>query len=153
MKNLKISTEEIVKTGRFEATVPAYRCETIEDTSRRQNLAVSIVLEHVGNEILLNGNIAGTITVECCRCLETYEHPVNIRFMQSYPDSEPEIDVEKEVREQLVLNMPTKPLCRTDCAGLCPQCGTNLNRNRCSCKSETHDPRWDKLKELVKKPK
>jgi uncharacterized protein len=43
--------------------------------------------------------------------------------------------------EQLQLNIPMKPLCRPDCAGLCPTCGADLNQTRCAC-AKSVDPRW-----------
>jgi uncharacterized protein len=52
------------------------------------------------------------------------------------------------MREQFYLALPMKPLCRADCKGLCPMCGTNLNRGTCDCKREWKDPRLSALKEL-----
>jgi len=53
------------------------------------------------------------------------------------------------MREQCYLSLPMKPLCRPDCRGLCPQCGTNLNRGACACRREWDDPRLTALKTLV----
>jgi uncharacterized protein len=155
MKNLIISTEELQKTKRIERTVRNYRCEAVEDAVLQQDLTVSFALELIGGEILMNGEVTGTVTMECCRCLESYAQPVQLPIAQAYRAETAEIDVEKEVREQVILNMPVKPLCRTDCAGLCTQCGTNRNKDRCSCTPgiEQRDLRWDKLKEVIKKPK
>jgi uncharacterized protein len=60
------------------------------------------------------------------------------------------IDLGDLVREQLYLALPMKPLCSDSCRGLCPQCGTNLNRGTCDCRSEWQDPRFEKLKALKK---
>jgi len=60
------------------------------------------------------------------------------------------IDLGDLVREQFYLALPMKPLCSDNCRGLCPQCGTNLNRGTCECRSEWHDPRFEKLKDLRK---
>jgi len=46
--------------------------------------------------------------------------------------------------------LPMKPLCRDDCKGLCPQCGTNWNNGTCTCTTEWEDPRLAALKGLVK---
>ena len=51
-------------------------------------------------------------------------------------------------REQLLLALPLKVTCREDCKGLCPQCGKNLNQERCSCSTEVEDPRWAALKDV-----
>jgi uncharacterized protein len=60
------------------------------------------------------------------------------------------IDLGDLVREQFYLMVPMKPLCSEACKGLCPQCGTNLNRGTCECRNEWHDPRFEKLKALKK---
>jgi uncharacterized protein len=60
------------------------------------------------------------------------------------------IDLGELVREQLYLALPMKPLCADSCRGLCPQCGTNLNRGTCDCRSEWQDPRFEQLKALKK---
>ena len=59
-----------------------------------------------------------------------------------------QIDLNELLREQFYLALPMKPLCRDDCAGLCSQCGTNLNTGTCQCTSQWDDPRLAPLKEL-----
>ena len=59
-----------------------------------------------------------------------------------------EIDLGHLMREQFYLSLPMKPLCRTDCRGLCVVCGTNLNRETCSCKRTWEDPRLGPLRDL-----
>jgi uncharacterized protein len=51
------------------------------------------------------------------------------------------------VRDACILDLPLAPLCRADCAGLCPECGVNRNLEQCSCDAPT-DPRWDALRAL-----
>lgn len=63
---------------------------------------------------------------------------------------EPRIDLAQMAREQCYLAMPMKPLCRPDCQGLCPECGTNRNTGTCSCESRWEDPRLAVLKSLLK---
>jgi len=60
------------------------------------------------------------------------------------------IDLGDLVREQFYLALPMKPLCAEACKGLCPQCGTNLNRGACECRTGWQDPRFEKLKALKK---
>jgi uncharacterized protein len=61
------------------------------------------------------------------------------------------LDLAHMLREQFYLAMPMRPLCREDCRGLCPQCGTNLNVDSCGCTRERHDPRFDGLRTLIEK--
>ncbi len=58
---------------------------------------------------------------------------------------EEEIDFASLVHDEVFLELPMNPVCTEKCAGLCPQCGTNLNEGRCSCVSEI-DPRWQGLR-------
>jgi Predicted metal-binding, possibly nucleic acid-binding protein len=62
-----------------------------------------------------------------------------------------EIDLGQLMREQFYLALPMKPLCSDACHGLCPTCGTNLNRAACDCKTEFEDPRFAALRELRSK--
>jgi uncharacterized protein len=59
-----------------------------------------------------------------------------------------EVSTEPLVTEQLVLNLPMKPLCRPDCAGLCPTCGADLNAGRCEC-APPGDSRWADLEAFL----
>jgi uncharacterized protein len=52
------------------------------------------------------------------------------------------------VAEQVQLELPTRPLCREECRGLCPNCGGDRNERACECESEASDPRWSALAEL-----
>jgi len=59
-----------------------------------------------------------------------------------------QIDLGEVIREQLYLAMPMKPLCREDCLGLCPVCGSNKNRETCECRPQWVDPRLEPLRKL-----
>lgn len=58
------------------------------------------------------------------------------------------IDLDPIVREQLLLALPTYPVCKDDCKGLCPVCGANLNDRECGCDRHVPDPRWAGLKNV-----
>ena len=118
----------------------------------------------------LVGTVRTELELACSRCLEPFRLPVDATFDQRYlPQPEPSADDEAEVaeedletsfyrdeqidlkellREQFYLTLPMKPLCREECRGLCPQCGTNLNTGRCDCAPEWEDPRLAPLKQL-----
>jgi len=59
------------------------------------------------------------------------------------------IDVDEIVKEQVLLAVPTRMLCREDCKGICPECGTNRNTGDCTCVTHDIDPRWAALKNLT----
>lgn len=58
------------------------------------------------------------------------------------------LETEPLIAEQVQLSLPVKPLCRPDCAGLCPGCGADLNSEPCRCESKPTDPRWAALAAL-----
>jgi uncharacterized protein len=129
--------------------------------------------EHQGRaakiaDIRLRGNLSTKLEVSCARCLEPVALDVAREFDLMYrpegvdggrdeisvTQAEAEIGyytgegllLEDFLREQVLLSVPIKTLCREDCKGLCPYCGKNLNIETCSCKVEPKDPRWDALK-------
>ena len=59
------------------------------------------------------------------------------------------LDLTEALRQYALLAIPMRPLCREDCAGLCPTCGHNLNQGACGCSHREIDPRWAKLSKLA----
>jgi uncharacterized protein len=118
----------------------------------------------------LVGRVETTLELPCSRCLEPFTLPVEQTFDLRYQPhalnagegereieeddlttafyEDDEIDLGQLMREQFYLALPMKPLCADDCKGLCPVCGTNLNRGACGCKRGWDDPRMAALREL-----
>jgi len=134
-----------------------------------------LVEEHHGKrqviqDIRLKGKLDTRVEVACARCLEPVVHEVERSFDLLYrplgidsghaelsvTDAEAEIGyyegegllLEDALREQVLLALPLKTICRDDCKGLCPHCGRNLNEGQCSCVDAVEDPRWSALKEI-----
>lgn len=123
----------------------------------------------------LRGSMAAAVELECVRCLEPFrldlEEALDLLFLPpsanvGSSDEEHElkdddlsvsfyhddqIDLSLLIREQLYLALPMKPVCRADCAGLCPTCGVNRNLTQCECARESIDPRMASLKTLLKR--
>jgi len=118
----------------------------------------------------LTGTVKTTLTLRCSRCLESFTWPVDAAFDLRYqPHAQntgegereveaddlttafyehDEIDLGQLMIEQIYLGLPMKPLCSEHCRGLCPSCGTNLNRGTCACETHWEDPRLAALKSL-----
>lgn len=118
----------------------------------------------------LVGQVRTTLELPCSRCLEPFTWPIDSSFDLRYQPhavntGEGEREIEEDdlttafyenetidlgqlMREQFYLSVPMKPLCTEDCQGLCPTCGTNLNKSTCDCKPEWEDPRLAVLKTL-----
>jgi len=61
-----------------------------------------------------------------------------------------EIDLTDRVIEYLILTIPMKNICRSECKGICPGCGADLNHETCRCVETAVDPRWEGLRKLMK---
>ena len=75
------------------------------------------------------------MVVSCSRCLEEISADFNKQFELHYAVDklEPVIDLDPDIREEIILSYPINPLCNVDCKGLCPKCGHNLNEGGCNC--------------------
>lgn len=96
----------------------------------------------------------------CMRCLEparrTYDvdvREVNVpgggdELTSPYVDGAGDLDLRSWARDALALTVPDQILCRDDCAGLCPECGADLNKDPDHAHEREPDPRWAALREL-----
>jgi uncharacterized protein len=118
-------------------------------------------------DIRLKGRFAGSFEVPCARCVEPVEIPLSAEFDLIFrpagADAEapersitaPETEIgyyqkdslwlEDVLREQILLSLPARTLCKPDCKGLCPRCGANRNIQPCTCEVGPSDPRWEAL--------
>lgn len=131
-----------------------------------------LIVEHRGprefvEDIRLRAHFEGRFELLCARCLEPVEQVLggdfDLIFRPSGVDaasgehaiSEDETEIgyyeqsglrlEDAVREQVLLGLPGRTLCREDCKGLCPQCGVNRNTTGCTCGNKPADLRWNAL--------
>ena len=151
-----------------------YRPEDLNPVDERISLtgpaSISGKVRLSGHEVFVNGHVETRVQVECDRCLQQVELPVNSDFSleyitgSDYESSEvaelteaemsvavfdgDAIDVDEIVKEQVLLAVPTRMLCREDCKGICPECGVDRNTGECSCVTDDIDPRWAALKNL-----
>lgn len=120
---------------------------------------LDVTLEWVSEGVLASGSAATRWTSACRRCLAPVDGPAEAEFRElfepharegeSYPLEGDRIDLEPLAREALLLSLPLAPLCRPDCAGLCPTCGADLNLGPCPCPPEPADHRWAALDQLA----
>ena len=99
---------------------------------------VSYVLDisKVSGGALVSGSARVTIDGECGRCLTEVSREVRAEGFQLFVEIPPHTeicDISEEVRTEITLALPMNLLCRDDCRGLCPVCGADLNREKCSC--------------------
>ena len=140
------------------------------DFRQLEPLEVRATAELVENQIRIYGTLHTRLEMVCARCLETVVEEVSKNFDLFYRPMT-SIAREEEVRlklddtemaffegdglfladvlaEQVNLSLPMKVICRSDCRGLCPHCGANLNQEECRCESHAADPRLAPLARL-----
>lgn len=118
-------------------------------------LEIAVTVEKEYDHIRVQGKVATSVRLVCSRCVVEYETPLVSNFTIYYSKAskmpvEEEvalaeedlvsasydgeyIDLDGEIEEQVILEIPFKPLCREDCKGLCDKCGTDLNSGECGC--------------------
>ena len=114
-------------------------------------------LNRVGRMLLVRGRLGTTGRFTCARCLKEFSGPVRVDDFGrevEIASEEGKIDLTPDIREDTILAIPAKPLCRADCRGICLICGRDLNRGDCGCTAPADDSPFAKLTRLtVKKPK
>lgn len=143
------------------------------DFELREPPLVTGRVDRVGIDMRLRGEIKAVLAAPCDRCLKevpiSVEIPVDLLYAPEDPGGSrtgeielqardldfsvyenDEIDLDGMVLEQMELSLPSRVLCSEDCRGLCPQCGADLNVERCDCQKPV-DPRWQALIDLKEK--
>ena len=148
------------------------RIDLGKEVSQAETLQSEGSAELVASEIHLQGHLRTAVEVSCARCLEPVRQRVDKEFDLYYRpvktiarNEEVEIDgaeleigfyhgngllLEDVLKEQVLLDLPMKLLCRPDCQGICPQCGQDRNVVACSCLPAAGDSRWAPLARLKK---
>ncbi len=123
---------------------------------------VEVVLDVVDGGIEVSGEVRAHWQGECRRCLRlvTGDLGAQVRELyrprspgetddeETYPLAGELLDLRPLARDAVLLELPLAPLCRPDCAGLCPTCGQDLNEDDCGCAGAVRDIRWSGLDAL-----
>jgi len=149
-----------------------YRVSDTVDISGSDSLVQGdISLLRTNRGILVKATLHTGVEVSCGRCLSLFRVPLTLEIEEEYfpvisidsgslvslpnepgcftIDERHILDLTEAVRQYALLAIPMKPLCRENCAGLCPTCGHDLNRGPCNCSSQEIDTRWSRLSKLL----
>ena len=151
---------EMVKDGICEFTAP---------------LKAALRAQQIGDIVEVDGSISTAVRLDCGRCLQPFEMPLVSTFVLTYTHRNPEpeysdtspedleltaedigliyftgeeINLNNEIQEQVVMAFPLRALCKTDCKGLCPSCGVDLNTDACHCDQRPPNGKFAVLKNL-----
>lgn len=171
---MKILVDDIPETGlALDLSEDGGNIEALAtgklDFSLISPVSAHLNLTKADRNVYVAGDIKTRIRANCSRCLKEFEHDVRADFSVFYVSGKeegreielkaadmdvqyfegPELDTNEILLAQLSLEMPMQELCREDCLGLCPRCGSDLNLGTCKCSSETKvDPRFAKLRDF-----
>ena len=169
---MRLTISDIPEEGlRQEGELPV----TINDNAQPVTAQFSIFVFRINKKVFVEGAVRMSVTLPCSRCLKEYAWPLDTAFREEYNPVEEfeqsdtqelteqdldlsfyrndELDIAELIKEQVLLSIPMKTLCRPDCKGLCTQCGKDFNEGPCGCRAEKTDPRLaslGKFKELIK---
>lgn len=123
------------------------------------------------DSVRITGPVKSTVTLPCSRCLEEFTcsfdthldielapkgllpHSTEVELraddLDIYYYEGDEIDLDPLIYDEVLLNLPIRPLCREDCGGLCPTCGKNRNIESCSCNQTVNTILGEKLKKIL----
>lgn len=133
---IKISVRDITSAGMdLKKSFPK---ESIglsdEEIDLRSNVEVNAHIERAGNTISADTKVTADLGSMCARCLEDI-HTVqefDYQFEFEVTPSTEYIDLGEEIRQEMIMAVPSRVLCKDDCKGICA-CGVNLNTEKCTC--------------------
>ncbi len=158
-KVLKNFGESMEVSG--EATLPEVKKMGAEPVFSK--LTFSGKLTNIGGVLQLSLKARGSYDVLCSRCAKNISNEFEKEFTELLVNEETagekdddavvfsghEVNISDIVLANVFLSLPSVFLCKEDCKGLCPKCGTDLNESNCSCADDEIDPRWEALKNFV----
>lgn len=139
-----------------------------KDITRMSPLQADLQVQYLGEgEVYVQGRLSAELDMTCSRCLKPLKKQIGIEFEERFKYSENADDAQNEeddirymkeddvdlvpfIEEALLLNLPFAAICKDDCKGLCPTCGTDLNEHECGCNREIIDPRLAALGDFFK---
>ena len=172
---MKINVAQLLKqpSGTVRRHDLSEDIKAIDDDLRIQHLLTgNLKMIRTTDGVLVTGTLKTSLELECSRCLEPVSMPIELEIEEEFrptvdihtgatlpladdDDKATRIDehhilnLTEVVRQAIFLTLPMHPLCQEDCAGLCIQCGQDLNKGKCDCITEAVDPRLEILKQVL----
>jgi len=161
---IKINTSHILPDTPYllEGTEPATVLELPPDAdpplAPAGDIAYRLSAVMAGADLIVTGSASVPLATVCARCLDDIRVPVSVKDLCFHFEKvkDLEVDLTEDVREELLLAIPSCFYCSPDCKGICPMCGANLNHETCSCGDAPAEPEadpaapspWDQLDAL-----
>ena len=154
----------------FESNIDEENIQLDDDLKVIGPLTGHVRMRRTNQGLLVDGWVDLSLELSCNRCLKIFEQPMHITFEELFfptvdvisglplppideeevfpIDAHHQVDLTEAIRQHVLLDLPMVTLCQEDCAGLCPQCGHDLNLGPCKCKPEV-DTRLSVLEKLL----
>src|SRR6266568_2592334 len=154
----------------FESNIDEENIQLDDDLKVIGPLTGHVRMRRTNQGLLVDGWVDLSLELSCNRCLKIFEQPMHITFEELFfptvdvisglplppideeevfpIDAHHQVDLTEAIRQHVLLDLPMVTLCQEDCAGLCPQCGHDLNLSPCECKPEV-DTRLSVLEKLL----
>ena len=168
---MDINVAQLIK----ESVGSKHNCQIDEsiEVNNINSVKGDVTLTRTKSGIMVKGEMTASVRGVCSRCLKLIDYEVSYSFEEeALPsttiseglsqqaqsdnltiDESQILDLSEAMQQYALLTMPVKPLCRPDCAGICPCCGQDLNQTVCKCPPNACDQRWSKLISLGKESK
>jgi len=137
-----------------------------KEVARRGDPKAEVFLERSGERVLVAGFLEVVLLLNCDRCLAEFASPLRVDFrlvlevvaaeeneIEVVALDEPNIDLGDLLYQQMLLALPRKVLCRSDCRGICERCGADLNVEVCNCPDSSGASSFAVLSQLLKNKK
>lgn len=155
-ENAELSEEAEIGFSSFDTKLGSY--PVTEKTNASLHFA-----NRDREKLLITGRAKLTLLMPCARCLQDTPVTIDLEIEKELPlkteegEAEEdegilngtELDTDRLIFDELLLNCPMKVLCRDDCKGICPNCGCNLNEKECGCDRTVRDPRMAKFLDFM----
>ncbi|HEX4605844.1 MAG TPA: DUF177 domain-containing protein [Candidatus Angelobacter sp.] len=169
----KLEFDESFAPGAIDLGKDQVQTAPLKTSGRAELIRENRGAREVVEDIRFVGKLSTEVQVRCARCLDPVDNVIAEEFDLLYrplgvdakgdevaiTEAETEIGyyqgegilLEDVLKEQVLLALPAKQVCRANCKGLCPQCGKDLNLESCDCVSTMPDVRWAALEDIRKK--
>mgnify|MGYP005838486289 CR=1 FL=1 len=164
---MRLDLSEIVKNDGASLEVQVQETiselnELVDDVTFNQPVRFNGKLVNISGILKLEGHMETGYNTKCFRCLLDLNGTLSVDVKEDIidgrtnPDSETYtyegnfFEIDKLIKDYVLLNLPVRHVCDEDCKGLCYKCGSNLNVAACECKEETINPQMEALKDFFK---
>jgi len=134
---VKIDTSRITVEGMIlqEVIPPSVLELEVAGIEFRGPIQARAQVSKITNAVTVELDLRAGVRAGCSRCLKDLEFELNKSFRLNFrtDNSQPVVDLNPDIREEIILGYPMKLLCAADCKGLCTKCGRNLNEGGCNC--------------------